>query len=526
MLVKTWADEPMLTGTIPRWLDRRVLLTPDREAYCDSHNGVRLNFQELSEESLRLAQGFRTSGTVRKGDRVALLLENCAEFLVCVLALARIGAVVVPLNWRLAANELAEILVDCGPSVLVYGQQFVATMQALNSNGSLRDVSLCVRVGSRDGVPPFGCSYGALLGATAVAEPFVEVDPDDILFILYTSGTTGAPKGAVHTHSTVLAAVQTIVATLHYAEHERFFSPVPMFHVAALTPLLCNLYKGVTSVVMNSFEPELAWEVIAKERVTSGIAVPAMLNEMLRANVLSGLDVTSWRWCLAGAAPVPDVLVQRFAQLGVSLLQTYGLTESCGPACTIDPQNAMQRPGSTGKPFFHTDVRVARGDGSDCTPEEIGEVLVRGEHVMQGYWNQPEATASVFSDGWLRTGDAARVDSDGFLYIEDRIKDMLISGGENIFPAEIEKVLESHPAVRESAVIGQPSEKWGESPFAVVVRADPSVGEASLLEHLNGKLARYKFPRAFAFVESIPRNSSGKILKRELRESFPGPAPE
>jgi acyl-CoA synthetase (AMP-forming)/AMP-acid ligase II len=230
------------------------------------------------------------------------------------------------------------------------------------------------------------------------------------------------------------------------------------------------------------------------------------------------------RWCLSGAAPVPKTIIEAYAELGIRILQVYGLTESCGPACLIGAEDAIAKAGSTGKAFFHTSVRVVDENMNDVGPHEPGEVLVAGKHIMKGYWNRPDATAEAIVDGWLRTGDVAEVDEDGFVYIRDRVKDMIISGGENVYPAEIENVLLSHEKVADAAVIGQPSDKWGESPFAVVVRKDAGLTEDEVLAYCKGRIAPFKMPKGVAFVDEIPRNPTGKILKRILREQFPGPA--
>jgi acyl-CoA synthetase (AMP-forming)/AMP-acid ligase II len=329
----------------------------------------------------------------------------------------------------------------------------------------------------------------------------------------------------MHSHATAIWGVLTIAATTYYREHERYLACLPMFHVGALTPITVNVYRGAASVVMRTFDPLKAWQLIESERVTCGLAVPAMLNFMLQVGDLSRFDHSSMRWCMSGAAPVPVALIESYAKLGIEVHQIYGLTESCGPACLIDADNALLKVGSTGKAFFHTDIRVVNDAGANCAPDEPGEVLVRGPHVMHGYWNRPDATAETIIDGWLHTGDIAVMDQDGFIFIQDRIKDMIISGGENVYPAEIENLLMVHDGIAEAAVIGQPSEKWGESPFAIVVRKDSGLTEADVLNFCRGRLANYKRPYGVTFVEQIPRNPSGKILKRLLREQFPGPAP-
>jgi acyl-CoA synthetase (AMP-forming)/AMP-acid ligase II len=275
---------------------------------------------------------------------------------------------------------------------------------------------------------------------------------------------------------------------------------------------------------MRTFDPNDAWTQLHDERITTTLLVPAMLQFMLGAYDAEGHDASTLRWVMSGAAPVPLELIKTYEAMGIEIHQVYGLTESCGPACLITGEDALARAGSTGRSFFHTDVRVVHDDGHDCEPGEPGEVLVRGPHVMVGYWNRPDATADAIVDGWLRTGDVATMDADGFVTIVDRTKDMLISGGENVYPAEIENVLLGHPAIVDAAVIGVPSATWGESPLAVVVVCDGNVCAEDVMAHTRGKLAPFKTVKKVEFVTEIPRNPSGKILKRELRQRFCEPA--
>ncbi len=512
-----------MENNIGWWLTKRAFLTPAREAYVDGDSGERLTFAELNDRCNRIANAFLAAG-VEKGERVALLLMNSAEFVEAYFALGKIGAVAVPLNWRLVADELEFILKDSGAARLIFDDDFVDTVAELHARGDKTEVRQWLQA-TQGETAYFADAYGVFRDAASAAEPAIRARGHDMLYIMYTSGTTGLPKGVAHTHDTCVWGCITIAASTYYRDDDRFLSPLPMFHVGALTPLTVCVYRGVTSIVMRSFDPTRAWELVDKERITIGLAVPAMLNFMLQVPNLDRFDFSRWRWCLSGAAPVSESLIEAYAKIGVEVHQVYGLTESCGPAALIDADNALKRIGSTGKAFFHTDVRIVNPDGSDCPPDVPGEVLVAGPHIMREYWNQPEATAATIVDGWLHTGDVARMDADGFIYIEDRIKDMVISGGENVYPAEIEKVLQTHPGISEAGVIGQPSEKWGESPFAVVVKIDPSLTEAEVLEFCRGRLAGYKQPKGIAFVNAVPRNPSGKILKRLLRERFPGPAP-
>ena len=276
---------------------------------------------------------------------------------------------------------------------------------------------------------------------------------------------------------------------------------------------------------MREFDPVRAWGLIQEEKITNSLLVPAMLNFMSQVPDITRYNYSSLRWIQSGAAPLPVNIIQKYADFGIEVHQIYGLTECCGPACVISAENALRKIGSTGRPFFHTEGKVVDDNGVVCPPGEQGEVWLKGKHIMLEYWNRPDATAeTITADGWLRTGDVAATDEEGFVYIQDRIKDMIISGGENVYPAEIENVILALTGVTEVAVIGQPSEKWGESPFAIVVKNDNALTEIDVLEHCDGKLARFKLPKGAAFIEVIPRNANGKVLKRELRLQFPGPA--
>ena len=505
-------------------LRKRAMLQGAGEAYVDSQSGLRLTFSELNQRTNRVANMLLALG-LKKGDRVAIMMMNSAEFFEAYFAVAKIGGVVVPLNWRLVADELEFIVKDSGSRFLLFGDEFHALAEDLHSRGDRTDVEYWLHsmAGGRD---TFALDYEMRRDAAEDSEPEMGAADDDLLYIMYTSGTTGLPKGVVHTHTTTMWALITILATADIHAGDRYLAALPMFHVGSLTPITLNVYTGATSVVMREFDPESAWKLIAQEKITTALLVPAMLNFMIQVPNLDEMDYSSIRWIQSGASPLPVTLIQRYADRGIDIHQIYGLTESCGPACLITGDDAIAKIGSTGQGFFHTDIRIVTEDGSDAAPQEQGEVWVRGKHIMKEYWNRPDATAeTITQDGWLRTGDVAMIDAEGYVYIQDRIKDMIISGGENVYPAEVENVLVDHPEITEVAVIGQPSEKWGESPFAVVVRKSEALTEADVLSYCDGKLARFKMPRGVGFVDVIPRNANGKVLKRLLREQFPGPAP-
>ncbi len=510
---------------IGSFLTRRADISPDREAYVDAASGARFTFSELNVRSNRLSHQLLGLG-VGQGDRVALCLMNSIEFIEAFIAVAKIGGVVVPLNWRLVADELEFIIKDSGAETLIYGQEFQTIIGDLHGRGEKTDVQHWLEVVGTGVCLDFATDYAALCAQGAVSEPEVTASGDDLLYIMYTSGTTGLPKGVVHSHTTSFWALLTFEASCDLRDGDRYLVALPLFHVGALTPVALNIYRGVTSVVMREFDPLSAWKLIQDEAIGVSLLVPAMLNFMIQVP-REQIRFDYLRWIQSGASPLPVSLIEQYSKLGIEIHQIYGLTETCGPACVISAENALQKIGSTGKAFFHTEVRVVDDTGSDCDPGVQGEVWVKGGHIMLEYWHRPEATAdTITQDGWLRTGDVAAIDEQGFVYIQDRIKDMIISGGENVYPAEIENVILSHPDVVEVAVIGQPSQKWGESPFAIVVPTGPDVSAEAILDYCDGKLARFKLPKGVAFTDVIPRNANGKVLKRVLRESHPGPAPQ
>jgi len=501
---------------IGQFLTKRAYREPNLEALFDVATDRRFSYDELNSRCNQTANALLGSG-VGEGDRVGLLLMNGVEFVETFFAVAKIGAVNVPLNWRLVADELEFILKDSGTTVLVFGEEFAEVCAELESRGDKTDITTWIQVG---GTPADGVlDYTAWAGAAAATEIESTASGDAYVFIMYTSGTTGLPKGVIHSHDTVMWSILTGTASLDFRPADRFLNSLPCFHVGALNPVLANAYAGGTTVLMRSFDPTESWRLINDEKINSTLMVPAMLQFMQMTYDADAYNLESLRWILSGAAPVPVSLIEAYGQLGVEIHQVYGLTETAGPGCVIIGEDATTKVGSTGRAFFHGAVRVVRADGSDCDPGESGEVLLAGPNIMVGYWNRPEATAEAIVDGWLHTGDAGVLDEDGFLTIVDRIKDMLISGGENVYPAELENVLLGHDCIADAGVIGVPSKKWGESPLAVIVKKD-DVSAEDIMEFCNGKLAPYKAIKVVEFVDVIPRNPSGKILKRVLREQY------
>jgi acyl-CoA synthetase (AMP-forming)/AMP-acid ligase II len=507
-------------------LRRRARMSPDLEAIVDVAAGRRFTYTDLHRRATQVAAALQGLG-LTPGDRIAILAANGHQFAETFYGAALAGMVVVPLNWRLTASELTFILRDSGASALCFSQDFDALAHELHDNptGEPSTVAHWVRIAA-DGGPDWAVGHEELIAA-ASAEPQPAIGGgSDPLFIMYTSGTTGLPKGAVHSHDTVEWAILTVLASVDMRYRDRYLISMPLFHVGALNPLTCIVYLGATAVLMRQFDTTEVWTVLRDEQITNTLAVPAMLDAMLSTLPAVEQRPPALRWFMSGATPVPTSLIETYTELGFEILQVYGLTETCGPACVIGPDDAVTHIGSTGKAFFHTDVRLVDRDGNDVDVDVPGEVLVSGRHVMVGYWNRPDDTAAAIRDGWLSTGDIAVRDADGFIFIRDRIKDMIISGGENVYPAEIEDLLLTHPDIADAAVISMPSARWGESPLAVIVATRVDLDEQTVLEHCAGRLARYKQPRKVVFTDAIPRNPTGKILKRLLRDQFAFDAPE
>ena len=455
-----------------------------------------------------------TSLGIGEGDRVALLMPNSVEFCCLFYGAAKIGAVAVPLNTRLAAPEVDFILSDSGSRVVIYGEALATVVDAIKAN---TDSSCTVR----DWVPVGGSidSLGERLKAAAANEPAGEYGGADNLFIMYTSGTTGHPKGVVHTHDSVHSAASSWCSTIDVRYQDRLLLPLPMFHVAALTTVIFCAMRGVSLISMPQFDAMKVWSLIVDERVSIGGAVPAILNFMRQVPQFAELNAPDFRYFITGGAPMPEALIRMYAAKNIEVVQGYALTESCGGGTLLLSEDALRKAGSAGRATMFTDVRVRSDDGVISEQGE-GEVVIKSDILLKEYWNRPDATRDAFDNGWFRTGDIGEIDDEGYLYIKDRLKDMIISGGENIYPAEIESVIIGIPGVSEVAVIGLTDEKWGEIACAIVVADQSEVSEQQIVEFCGTRLARYKLPKKVIFAEAIPHNPTGKILKRVLRDQY------
>lgn len=502
-------------------LSTRAGLTPDRPALLELATGTEYTFGELNERANRLANFMTGRLGIRKGDRVAVLAQNSIAYADLLYGLGKTGAIFAPLNWRLTTRELAYILRDSQPRVLICGPEFASTGAEL-----CRELDIPHLVSLEGADLPGSLSYEAELAAASPLEPArPPLSGEDPYCLLYTSGTTGSPKGAVLPHRQVLwNCINTVISWGLQAED---ISPVltPMFHAGGLFIFLTPLhYVGGKVILSRSFDAEASLEAIQREKCSVVLGVPTLFRLWMNSPSFSQADFRHVRFFVSGGAPCPVSLIESWRQAtGVVLRQGYGLTEVGVNCFTMTDDESIAKAGSVGKPIFHSRMRIVDENGRDLPPGETGELIIYGPHVCSGYWRNPEATAKALKDGWFYTGDMARQDEEGYYYMAGRYKDMIISGGENVYAAEVETVFLEHPAVEQAALIGQPDEKWGEVGLLVVVlRPGETAGQEELLAFCQGKLARYKIPKRIVFAGSLPYSPYGKVMKAELKKLYAG----
>lgn len=534
---------------MPEWLARRAFLTPDAPAL--SFRGRWWTFADLNGAAERAAAMLLKvlsevsaindddmSGP-KVGPRVAVLLPNSDDFVVLVHAVAKAGAVLVPLNARLTAREMAWQLHDVGASVLVHDDTYADAARAVmdelgEAAPRLVDVSWVLNT-ERGGVGRRGAesvSIERVAHGGSGRETFIpdfgklrtHVALDEVHSIVYTSGTTGKPKGAMLTFGNHWWSATSSMLNLGLASGDRWLACMPLFHVGGLSILLRSVIYGIAVILHDRFDAEAVNRAIDEEGVSLLSAVAVMVDRMLDARGDASYP-DSLRAVLLGGGPAPEPLLRRAMEAGMPVLQTYGLTETATQVATLAPTDALRKLGSAGKPLFATELRIVDEDENGqrrwASPGEAGEIVVRGPTVTAGYWRRPDATAEKLKDGWFHTGDIGYVDDDGYLYVLDRRDDMFVSGGENVYPAEIEAVLREHDAVAEAAVIGVPDDKWGRVPAAaIVVRDGAAVSEEELIHFCRTRLAGYKVPKVFAVVDVLPRNAAGKVMRRKLADTF------
>ncbi|TSE02242.1 long-chain-fatty-acid--CoA ligase [Skermania sp. ID1734] len=513
------ATEQPLRARRNHWnnqVEMHAEMRPDQVAL--RYRGANTTWRQLHERSESLADALARRG-VGFGDRVLIVLLNHPEYVEAVLAINALGAIAVPVNFRLTPPELGYIVADSGARAVITEAALAPLVAAVRGGETSLEFTVVL------GAEPIGdaLAYESLVAELGDKHSPLDIPEDTPALIMYTSGTTGSPKGAILSHGNMQGQAFTCIRALQTAPDSIYFCAAPLFHIAGLGSIAPNLVLGITTVIhplgaFNASETLDAWE---REQATSVFLVPAQWQVICADPTVRQRDlklrVISW-----GAAPASDTVLRAMSETFPDALNVavFGQTEMSPITCVLDGTDAIRKLGSVGKPIPTIATRIVDDEMNDVAPGEVGEIVYRGPTLMQGYWNKPEATAEAFAGGWFHSGDLVRQDEEGFIYVVDRKKDMIISGGENIYCAEVENVLFAHPKIREAAVIGRTDEKWGEVPVAVVALADGAdLTLAELEPFLNENLARYKHPKELVIVDELPRNASGKVVKGQLRMS-------
>lgn len=513
------SSRPSGHGAIPAydWIRHHADHRPNKEAIRDLSSGTSLSYAELDQRVDAMA-AYLTSQGIGRGDRVALLAQNGVEYFDLQFACARTGSICVLLNWRLTVSELTYILGDSSPKLLIHDVTFAAAATELQSLCNI-DGLLCIDGGESES--EYEQALARFEGQSVEAVPLTH---DDVITIMYTSGTTGLPKGAMITHGMNFWNAVNLGIPADIGFDTVHLNILPLFHTGGLNcysnPVL---HAGGTVVLLKAFDPGQTLGVIGdpEQGITHFFGVPAPYQFMIQHPDFDSTDLSRLRVAGVGGAPCALSILQTWAERGVLLIQGFGMTETSPASIFLDPGDALRKIGSTGKVLLHTEYRIVNETGGDCGPDEIGELWVAGPNITPGYWNRPDATAGAFEGRWLKTGDAAREDDEGFIYIVDRWKDMYISGGENVYPAEVENVLYQLPEIAEAAIIGVPNDRWGEVGLAVLaLKPDTTIERSTVIEYCALHLAKFKVPSDIAIVDELPRNATGKVLKRELRTQF------
>jgi len=509
----------MLLGDLVR---RNGKLFPEKTAVVFEDR--RFTWTEFDERVNRLANALLGLGATR-GDRVAILSKNCNEYFETYFACARSATVCTAINYRLTPRELHYVIENSEARIVIVSDEFLDTLEEVRPN--LKQAEHYIVIGR---APEGMESYDELTAAASAEKPDIEQHEDDVVLQMYTSGTTGMPKGAMLSHRNLITNATGCSLGMQFQASDCMLMVAPLYHMAAGMTSLATMMQGGPIVLHRDFNPIAILDDMEGGEVTVVLLIPVMVNFLLQMPDVEQRDFSNIRGIVYGASPMPvEVLRKAMKVFQCDFIQGYGQTESSAVLCVLEPEDHMlegtpeqlRRLGSAGREIFGTEVRVVDAEGNEVKPGEIGEVIGRGANVMKGYWNMPEASAETLRGGWLHTGDLGTVDEDGYVYILDRVKDMIISGGENIYSREVEEVLYKHPAVGDAAVIGVPDEQWGESVKAIVVlREGENATEEDIIDFCRGELAGFKRPRSVEFIDSLPRNLSGKVLKKTLREPY------
>jgi acyl-CoA synthetase (AMP-forming)/AMP-acid ligase II len=494
-------------------LAHHALHAPDKALTV--FEGETITYGEMAQRAAALANGLADRG-VGRGDVVALLSYNCAEMLETVFAANYLGAIAMPINWRLAPPEVQYILEHSGSQALVCDEALVALANDATRSLDTSIVRACV-----SSSPPDGWNNLAELRATSGQIDYVTAQGDDIHRLMYTSGTTGRPKGVMITHANLAWKNIAHVIEFGFTSNDLGLACGPLYHVGALDLTTTSLIAaGATIIIHRVFDAAAVLDELEESKVTTVWLAPAMVNAIMAVPDVEGRDFSSVRVIINGGEKMPIPLIERIQSVFPSawFADAYGLTETVSGDTFLDRESIVSKLGSVGRPCLYVELDIWDEQGNSLPDDSQGEIVIRGPKVFMGYWRDPDATTAAFVGGWFHTGDIGVRDADGYYYIVDRLKDMIVSGGENIASSEVERVLYEHDAVLEVAVIGRPDDRWGEVPVAFVVLRPGATSTADeLLEHCSTRLARFKAPKAVTFIDALPRNPSGKVLKRELR---------
>jgi fatty-acyl-CoA synthase len=504
----------MIKMSLPYLLKRAAFKYPAREAIVSEAG--RWTYEQWEKNANRRAQVLAGHG-IRKGDHVATIFLNGHRVLETFMALMKLGAVMVPLNVRLSGGELQYIVEHSDARALILSQEFEpAIREIMPELGGVRKYFMSGEDAVGDMV-----DFEAACAKASDTEPDVEIQDEDIAAILYTAGTTGRPKGVLLSHSNCIWAAVNYGVDIRLPSEYRVLLVFPLYHAAAFVIVIADLFMGCTNVTMRTFDPGRVMELIQEEKINRMTFPPTVWNFILQVPDLDKYDTSSVKALSSGAEAMPVETKRQLLKVfpNASLGETYGMTESAATITTLKPQYVLERMASVGKPFVNVETRIVDGDGRDVPRGEVGEILVRGPNIMAGYYKDSKATAETLRDGWLHTGDLGREDGEGFLYIVDRKKDMIITGGENVFPREIEEVLYAHPKILEAAVIGLPDPQWGEKIHAVVaLKEGEKMTAQEVIDATRDRVASFKKPKSVEFVDRLPRSPAGKVLKRLLRD--------
>ncbi len=507
---------------IGQWATRRALLEGDRVA-LESHSR-RVSYIEFDQRTNLVANGLYREG-VRFGDRVAMLLFNSVEFMEVLFGCAKLGAIAVPINFRLSADEVSYLLADSGAVLLVVSSRLEAVASKAAGASGVHVRRLYV-VGEIQGEPSdLQRPFEELLAGASEHPRDEEVTLDDTAMLMYTSGTTGRPKGAMLTHGNMLWNAVNLVGRLSGLSHDdRTVTAAPLFHIGGLGVFSLPLfYLGATNYLLESFSPLETIELMAQKGATCMFLVPAMWAAIAKVPDFASYDLSGLRFGISGGAPCPLTVIEFFLDKRVNFLEGFGMTETSPLVSVLASADVKTKAGSIGRVCMHVDARIVDDEDHDCATGEVGELALRGPNIFKGYWGLPSATAEAMKHGWFHTGDLGKIDSEGFITLVDRKKDMIITGGENVYPIEVEQVLFRHPEIQDVAIIGAKDERWGETVVAVVVLAKAdAIDEAEVISFARERLAHFKVPRRVEFIDELPRNATGKILKRDLRLRFSG----